>query len=78
MFSEKITNIVGKKDTDHKESENFINFGEKLNEVLISFYTDLKCNICHELLENPVECSVCSKYFCKKCILKWGESKEIK
>ena len=33
-----------------------------------SFFLDLKCSICHNLLWNPMECNECGNSFCEYCI----------
>ena len=33
-----------------------------------------QCNICLDLVMNPIECNSCSKLFCKECIESWLKS----
>ena len=33
--------------------------------------SDFKCNICVQLLFEPVECGSCNQLFCKDCISQW-------
>ena len=32
---------------------------------------EFKCALCHDILENPVECAKCQYSFCQECINKW-------
>ena len=36
---------------------------------------EFKCTICHDILENPVECAKCQYSFCQYCIEEWHKTK---
>mmetsp|Transcript_23461 Transcript_23461/g.23117 ORF Transcript_23461/g.23117 Transcript_23461/m.23117 type:complete len:124 (+) Transcript_23461:148-519(+) len=42
--------------------------------MISSIYNDMRCGICHDLLEESLECSKCSKLFCKRCLITWRET----
>lgn len=40
-----------------------------VNQQIVS--NDIKCNICHGVLMNPLECNSCESCFCMNCLQKW-------